>query len=764
LREYPSGLAAYHDWNISHFLVSSMQNKRITPRRIAVLGIALAIVGASASFFQSYQPARAADPAPAPQAAPAVIDVAGRMDKLIRGQKFDDLAALNIPDDKQVSKLAGWRNDYVADLKKSEELRSKQYDEDVKQANDFIAKAHYEEAIEQAVLAYSIAKDRTAFLELPWLKDLVAKVADQAAKYEKDGHWLESLQLYADLNNLFEIDVRYKPDMQRLERRTRLLAMYTPKVLYDMRLAYNARIDKEKGVDPATAPKPEDMPTFSPWKDHVENITKDELYFATDQARAKWVEGTTYENLLTGGVQALRLFLTTPELAQEFPELGKAESKDAFNKALDKVLEKIDPTGNTKITRDQWHDIVDEILKANADSIKLPAEVAEMEFTDGAMEKLDPFTAVIWPHEVAEFEKNISGIFGGVGIQISLESGKLKVISPLEDTPAFKAGIQAGDEITAIDGKTTAGITIDAAVHLIMGKPDTQVNLTVHREAKKEPIEYSLTRALIHVSTVKGVKRTPNDPTKWDFMMDNENKIGYIRITGFQKETPQELADALGDLKKQGMRGVVLDLRFNPGGLLDAATQMADYFLEKSDKPIVSTKGRVVEPNGRPINPTGGTLVPMNLPLVVMVNQYSASASEIFSGAMKDFDRGLIVGQRSFGKGSVQNVIPMDEQSVVKLTTQYYYLPNGESLHRRDGNKTWGVEPDVTVPMTPAQVNALLKARRDSEIIGVVPVPAVVPATNPATQPDVKKEEPLIDTQLDTALLMLRLQLVQQQP
>jgi carboxyl-terminal processing protease len=745
--------------------MKSMPNKRKTPLRLAVLGLTLAVIGASVWILPMHQQralgADAAGVTVQPPIANEVIDVAGQMDKLIRDHKVDELAALTIPADKDVAKLARWRTDYVTDMKESEELRAKQYDEDVKAAQDFVTKGKFDEAMDKTVQAYSITKDQAAFIDLPWLKDLALKVADQASAYEKEGRWLESLQLYSDLNNLFEIDVRYKPDMQRLARRTRLLAMYTPKIIYDMRQAYAERIEKEKGPDAVPLPK-EEVPTFARWQDQVEKIDIGELYTAVDTARAKWVEGTTYEILLKGGVDALRLFLTTPELAQEFPELAKAANKDKFNAALDAALAKIDPTGTNRITRDEMHDIVDDIMKANGDSIKLPSEVAIMEFTDGAMEKLDPFTAVIWPHERPEFEKNIRGIFGGVGIQISMETGKLKVVSPLEDTPAFKAGIQAGDEVTAIDGKSTSGINIDTAVHEIMGKPDTQVNLTIRREGKKELIEYSLTRAIIHVATVKGVKRDANDATKWNYMMDPDTKIGYIRITGFQEDTHKEMDDAIEDLKSHGVRGIVLDLRFNPGGLLNAATAMSDDFLNASTKPIVSTKGKTVPE--QKITPEDGTIIPMNMPLVILVNQYSASASEIFSGAMKDFNRGMVVGNRSFGKGSVQNVIEMDDNSIIKLTTQYYYLPNGESLHRRDGHTTWGVEPDITVPMTPVQINALLKARRDSEIIGAAPV--VAPATNAASQPaaDAKKDEPLIDTQLDTALLMLRLQLVQQQP
>jgi len=233
-------------------------------------------------------------------------------------------------------------------------------------------------------------------------------------------------------------------------------------------------------------------------------------------------------------------------------------------------------------------------------------------------------------------------------------------------------------------------------------------------------------------------------------MIDPETKIGYIRLTQFQTDSASELRKALRQLQDAGMRGLVLDLRFNPGGLLDQAVEISDMFLDRGT--IVSTRGRVV--HRQEVQADHETFVPMSLPLVVLVNQYSASASEIFSGAMKDLHRGLIVGQRTFGKGSVQNVLQLGEKSLMKLTMSKYYLPEGESLHRNEKSKTWGVEPDVTVEMTPNQVQALISNRRDVDVI----------ARNAATQPvatTTKELEPLIDTQLDTALMLLRLQLIQ---
>ena len=736
----------------------------------------LALPTALAGLALAWPGIHAKAEAPAHEASNIVIDYADQMHRLVMDHKFDQLASLKSPPatDPQVTELDHWRDQYVSRIATSEKQRDEQYAKFVEQAQDHLKHNRLEESIAQTVGAYTIARDQQAFLILPWVQDLTKTVADQASAYEKQGQWLESLQLYSDLNTLYEIDTRYKADMQRLARRTRLLALYTPKVLLAMRKELMDKLEKERAASAATtqaattrsaATHPaldgenattkadEDEFAFTRWQDTVEKITPPMLDLALENAVNYWVEQTDYETLLKGGIDALRLFLSTPELAREFPGLADPAARAAFSAELDAEVAKLDPTN--PLSESQMTDLVDRIMTSNAQTIKLPGPVAVMEFTDGAMEKLDPFSAVIWPHEVDEFFKNTQGHFGGVGVQISLENGLLKVITPLEDTPAYKAGIMAGDVITAIDGKLTAGISIDQAVHSIMGKPDTQVVLRIKREGEAQQKDYALNRAEIRVASVKGVDRDKDDQTRWNFMLDPESKIGYIRITGFQEDTAKELKNTLDQLDLQGMRGVILDLRFNPGGLLDVAVKMCDEFLDHGT--IVSTRGRVARPTRRDADHS--MVIPMNMPVIVLVNQYSASASEIFSGAMKDLNRGLIVGQRSFGKGSVQNLMQLTPDAAMKLTQAHYYLPKGESLHRRDGSKTWGVEPDVTVQLTPAQVGSLIKARRDAEIIHAK-ISATTPATTQATTG--KAPEPVYDTQLDTALLLMRLQLIQQ--
>jgi len=330
--------------------------------------------------------------------------------------------------------------------------------------------------------------------------------------------------------------------------------------------------------------------------------------------------------------------------------------------------------------------------------------VAPATVLDGALEgmtaKLDPYCQYFTAQEFKEFrENNLDGKFGGVGIVVGRDSatGYLMVETPVEDTPAFSADILPGDQIREVDGKTTKGQQLEEVVRRIKGLPDTQVTLTMFRKGR-DPFKVTLTRKIIELKTVKA-----------RMLPDN---IGYIRITEFSKIMKTFDAE-VKKLIDNGAKGLILDLRFNPGGLLDECVELADRFLE--DGVIVTTKGRT-DDDLREMKAKGeGTLPP--LPLVVLVNGASASASEVFSGAMKDRGRGTIVGERTFGKGSVQTPYPLPDGSHLKITTARYYTPNGTSVHREEGKKEWGVAPDFTVEMSQEEYAKLMKTWSDERIV-----------------------------------------------
>jgi len=311
----------------------------------------------------------------------------------------------------------------------------------------------------------------------------------------------------------------------------------------------------------------------------------------------------------------------------------------------------------------------------------------------GMLQNLDAHSSFINTSEWKQFKKQIEGRFGGIGIQVGMDqqSDRLKVIAPMVGTPAYLGGVLAGDIIMEIDGHSTEGMGPDKAVEVLTGRPGTQVTLTVLHEGDEKTEKITLNRAIIDVPSVLGDARKADDT--WDFMYDKDNKIGYIRITSFIPNTTEELKKALVELKAMGMRGLVLDLRDNPGGLLNSAVEISDLFVAEGR--IVSTKGRNVA--GKTYDAIKeGTFD--DFPMAVLVNQNSASAAEIVSACLQDDKRAKVVGQRTYGKGSVQNIIELEDgNSVLKLTVATYQRPSGKNIHRFKNAKDteeWGVSPD----------------------------------------------------------------------
>ncbi|MCE9556903.1 MAG: PDZ domain-containing protein [Planctomycetes bacterium] len=334
----------------------------------------------------------------------------------------------------------------------------------------------------------------------------------------------------------------------------------------------------------------------------------------------------------------------------------------------------------------------------------------------GMLDKLDPYSSYITPGQVDRFRSSVESQFGGIGIQVSMEQGVLKIITPLVGTPAYRAGLMSGDTIIDIEGKPVAGVPLDEAVRRLKGPVGTKVSLTVLHAGKGGKQTVTLTREIVHVETVMGDRRTDKD--QWDFMYDREKRIGYIRVTSFGRDTVRDLRRALEQLQKDKVRGLVLDLRFNPGGLLTSAIETCDLFIDKGR--IVSTKGRNVKErvwDAKAEGTFGG------FPMAILVNHYSASASEIVSACLQDHQRAMVVGERSWGKGSVQNVIDLEDgKSVLKLTTASYWRPNGKNIHRfpdaKEGDE-WGVRPDkeYEVALTTEEMRQLVDDRRERDIV-----------------------------------------------
>jgi len=331
----------------------------------------------------------------------------------------------------------------------------------------------------------------------------------------------------------------------------------------------------------------------------------------------------------------------------------------------------------------------------------------------GVIGKLDPYSSYIPPAELAGFRSSIDSEFGGIGIQITSDAGQIKVLSPIVGSPAYRQGLQAGDKIFKIDDQPTKGLTLDTAVKLLKGRAGTKVRLSIQHPDQKQSQELEVSREMIHVETVLGDRRKADD--SWNFMFDAQRKIGYMRISAFSRETAKELRDAINEVGEENLVGLVLDLRFNPGGLLSSAIEISDMFL--SEGVIVSTEGRNTkrrEWTARPENTFA------KVPLVVLVNRYSASASEILAACLQDHKRAVIMGERTWGKGSVQNIIELEGgKSALKLTTAGYQRPSGKPIHRFPDAKEWGVTPDAeyNLPLSDDEAGALLRNRRQRDIV-----------------------------------------------
>jgi carboxyl-terminal processing protease len=294
---------------------------------------------------------------------------------------------------------------------------------------------------------------------------------------------------------------------------------------------------------------------------------------------------------------------------------------------------------------------------------------------NGMLTSLDPHSAYLTPELYKELQVETKGSFGGLGIEITNKSGMLTVVAPIEDTPAYRAGIKSGDVILKIDGEFTKDMTLVEAVKRMRGKPDTKVKLTIKRDNPQQLFDTSLTREIIKIQSVKSKAL--------------EKGYGYLRVTQFQERSDDDLDHAIKSLDKEfgGLQGVVLDLRNNPGGLLTQAVKISDMFLDGGL--IVYTDGRLENQKQKYFAHKPGTY--SDFPMVVLVNGGSASASEIVAGALQDHKRALVLGTTTFGKGSVQTILPLDESSALRLTTARYFTPNGRSI------QATGIVPDITM-------------------------------------------------------------------
>jgi carboxyl-terminal processing protease len=382
---------------------------------------------------------------------------------------------------------------------------------------------------------------------------------------------------------------------------------------------------------------------------------------------------------------------------------------------------------------------------------EVDAEELRLAAIDGMIESLgDRYTVYVPEVDIADFDKTMRGVYPGIGASVRLEDGLPLVVSPMDGSPALKAGIRAGDRILAIAGTSTEGLTLDDAVDLLSGEPGSEVIVRIRRNEADE-MDIPIVRERIRTRTVKGYYR---EGEHWRFLLNDDSGIAYLRLTQFTETTQPQLTAALQEVSGEA-QAYILDLRSNPGGILQAAVAIADMFLP-GGLPIVASEGRM-HPRDEYISSDAHTLVPADVPIVVLVNDEAASASEIFAGALRDHNRAVIVGTRTFGKGTVQTVVPLESNSgQLKITEAYYYLPSGRQVHRTDKSVKWGVDPTdgFYVSTTREERRGINRWAYDADIIAQ---PGEEPF-KPIAEPERIREE-MADPQLAAAVEALNIRL-----
>jgi carboxyl-terminal processing protease len=407
--------------------------------------------------------------------------------------------------------------------------------------------------------------------------------------------------------------------------------------------------------------------------------------------------------LSVGLISLLALSTASPSYAQD------SEARTATQAKEDK-----DPDANNTYKQLNLFGEVFERVRANYVDPVTDKQLIEHALS-GMLSNLDPHSSYLTEKDYGDMRVQTKGEFGGLGIEVTMDNGFVKVVSPIDDTPAFKAGILAGDYITHINDEAVMGLALDEAVDKMRGKVGTSVKLTVRREGVDEALQFNLKRDVIRIKSVR-------------YHVEQGN-VGYIRVTTFNESTVDGVEAAIADIKKQvgeeKLLGYILDLRNNPGGLLDQAVGLADMFLDKGE--IVSTRGRNEDDNKRN-NATPGDLA-QGKPIMVLINGGSASASEIVAGALQDHRRGILLGTKSFGKGSVQTVIPLPGNGAMRLTTARYFTPSGRSIQAK------GIDPDIVVEQ--AKIEKITSAGEIHE--GDLPGALKNPDSKTAPAPEVKK-------------------------
>ncbi|MFM8731600.1 MAG: S41 family peptidase [Phycisphaerales bacterium] len=766
-----------------------------------------AFIAAAAFVLPVAGPALAGSPqsAPAVPAAPAAAPAAARpgsawSEALWNAARTGDRAAVDrllaeVPDGESpadtervreaAKRLFEHRAETAKDVAKEREEKLAEMREAVKSGNATKA------LIGAAYLKF-LSDDWKRDIASPDVKEAIALAERRYAESRTEGDWLLAEELLNRLRSLYEGTPdrtaydRYDEALETdVGRRVLLVLEYAPRAWHELRRKQYDRLDEKDRKEP--------FPEFNEksaddWRQALEGINERILAGALSQVAAQHLENIGWKPLILGGLGMVERLATTPALRENFPSLGDAALAGEFARAVRAQSALVEALKPEEVDARTFGRVFRAVKESNAATVKLPEEVVVREFGNGATAIVthdfeDPYTEIVWPDRMRRFNQMIKGNFVGVGIMIRHnERREIVIVNPLDGSPAKRAGIKPGDRIAAVDGKSAADWPVDKAVDVITGPAGTTVRLSIAREGQDAPLEVPLVRERIKMYSVQGWRKTgynERSEPMWDWFIDPQGGIGYVRLTGFNEDTFTDFLKAMREMSTaRPINGLVLDLRGNPGGLLTSAVSFVNVFLR--DGRIVSVEDR----NGEEVMAYRAQRrnAPLaDVPTVVLINESSASASEIVSGALEAHDAAVVIGERSYGKGSVQEVHELggrgpDAQSTVKYTVQHYLLPpkpgqaKGRLVHRKPGSDDWGVVPDYAVKLSPSQVEEINAIRASADDMpeeaadGMIPLPDSAPvAEGDAVKPAAKEpRDPAelvqkgVDPQLETAVLLLQ--------
>ena len=576
-----------------------------------------------------------------------------------------------------------------------------------------------------------------------FVKEAFQRAIKRAAEFESKGKWLEAYTTcYSWLQVLDPNNEVYSEHADQLLDKASIVASFQDS-------SCESRSERYAGVK-----KELFVLALEALKRHYVNII-DYRQMATKAIRRCELLGEVMALSFSDISESLDM-ASSDKISKEPFSPPDSEQLSAWSVGLAAILDEVEQS-QTGVTKSKFIDVFDKVLELNKVTAQLPSRVLVAQFSEAALSALDRYTVMVWPRQVQEFEKMMTNQFTGIGIEISKQKGLLTVASLLPDTPAYNSGLDAGDVIELVDGVETKDMSLTCAVRTITGPPGTQVALTIQRPGEEKTKEITITRAKIIVPTIRGWQRSAVG--KRLYMIDEEDKIGYVRITSFSGGTADALENVLKGLEAEGLKGLILDLRFNTGGLLDSAVAVTDKFIEEGL--IVSTRPRGLWTY---LSARKGKTHP-KYPLVVLINSYSASASEIVAGALADdqHERAILVGERTHGKGSVQGISQLPKEGArLKYTMAYYHLPSGQRVESRyemkkEGRNDWGVGPDIEVKLRNDEVRKMSQIQRDNNVL----VQAGHDKSDAVLKKHTVEEILAADPQLAVGVLVIKSKLIQ---